>query len=175
GSGTAQPDPPVPPTPDPPAPPAPQPPAPPAPPAARPPVTRPAAIERFTLAQRCVRPDRAGRAKVGLDLRLTAAARVRIEVARAIGTGGLKRCPPRGSAGTFDGRLAPPTTVAGAATAAPMLAIVLTRTATLAAARARRQLTLRLRPALYRITVRPYTGARTLGRPVNRWLRVLAP
>jgi hypothetical protein len=39
----------------------------------------------------------------------------------------------------------------------------------------RHTLTLRLRPALYRITVRPHVGAGRLGRPAHRWLRVLTP
>ncbi len=44
-----------------------------------------------------------------------------------------------------------------------------------AAAIARRYtIAARIRPALYRVTVRPYTGARTLGRPLHRYLRVLA-
>jgi hypothetical protein len=184
GSGVVDPDQPQPPTPDPPVSPAP-----------RPPVARAPMIERFALAQRCVRPGRDGRVRVGLALRLSQTASVRIEVARAIGTGGLKRCPPRGSTGTFGGRLAPPVTVkrgraaaAGAsgstdarsargaadAPATAQLATVATRTATIASVRDRQTVTLRLRPALYRITVRPYTSGRRLGRPVHRWLRVLA-
>lgn len=174
GSGFVDADPPQPPAP--PAPPTPEPP--------RPPVVRAPVVEQFTLAQRCVRPARDGRVRVGLGLRLSKQAKVRIEVARAIGTGGLKRCPPRGSTGTFGGRLAPPVTLtrgkaaaaaAAGATDAALLATVATRTATIAAVRDRQTLTLRLRPALYRITVRPYTSGRRLGRPVHRWLRVLAP
>ena len=143
---------------------APAPPGPPEPPAPRPPAAKPAAIERFALVRRCVRPARDGRVRVGLDLRLTKAASVRVELARAVGTGGLKRCPPRGSPGRFDGRFAPSGTFTrgGAAIAT---ASTVTRRYTFAR---------RLRPALYRITIRPYAGARRLGRPVHRWLRVLA-
>jgi hypothetical protein len=157
---------------------------PPEPPAPR---ARPAAVAQFALAQRCVRRGRGGRSQVGLRLRLTRPARVRIEVARAVGTGGLTRCPRRGGSGTFDGELAPagtftrgeaaaatrPPAASGAGTGAPSAgAATDVRTVTVAR---RWTVSLRLRPALYRITVRPYTGAGRLGRPVHRWLRVLAP
>ena len=155
------------PDPEPPAPPAPTPPTPPAPvpPSPRPPVVKPAAVERFALARRCVRPGRRGRVAVGLELRLTVAARVRVQFARAIGTRGLARCPRRGSPGRFDGSFAPAGTFLPGE-AATVRAAAVGRRYTIAA---------RLRPALYRVTVRPYTGARTLGRPVSRYLRVLAP
>lgn len=154
--------------------PAPEPPAPPAPPVPAPPVTRPAprralrapAIERFALAQRCVRPATSGsRVRVGLDLKLTRKARVRIEVSRAIGTWGMTACPPRGSRARFRGDLEKPLVRARGTTRMAMASSVMQR----------HMLTLRLRPALYRITVRPYTGPGRVGRPAHRWLRVLAP
>lgn len=174
GAGTTPPDPPdeeprppTPPTPDPPAPPSPQPPDPPAPPA--PPAPSPAArapsIERFTLDRRCVRPLPGARSTIGLRLSLTRAARVRIEVARALGTGGLLVCPLRGSRGTFDGALAKPLTLTRGSTRTAVASSVLTS----------HTLSLRLRPALYRITARPYVSKGRLGRPAHRWLRVLAP
>lgn len=163
GSGTTPPQPPSPPAPPTPQPPAPTPPTP-TPPTPPVPTAPPVAIERFTLAQRCVRPARDGRVQVGLDLRLTQNAAVRVEIARAIGTRGLSRCPRRDSPGRFDGRLAPAGRFAPAA-ATRAVASTVARHYTL---------TPRLRPALYRVTVRPVTGPGRTGRPVHRWLRVLA-
>ncbi|ADB51788.1 kelch repeat-containing protein [Conexibacter woesei] len=125
---------------------------------------KPISIERFALVWRCVRPLPSGSARVGLALKLTRQARVRIEVSRAIGTRGRTLCPPRGS-GSFDGDLANPLVRARGTT----------RTAVASSVMQRHVLRLRLRPALYRITVRPYTGPGRLGRPAHRWLRVLAP
>lgn len=125
---------------------------------------KPIAIERFALVWRCVRPLPGGSARVGLALKLTRRARVRIEVSRAIGTRGRTLCPPRGS-GSFDGDLANPLVRARGTT----------RTAVASSVVQRHVLRLRLRPALYRITVRPYTGPGRLGRPAHRWLRVLTP
>ncbi|MBB4665286.1 kelch repeat-containing protein [Conexibacter arvalis] len=170
GEGTTRPsppEPPLPPTPEPPTPP--QPPAPPVPPTPEPPTPRRTvkapAIERFALQRRCVRPTAGGRVRVGLELTMTRKARVQIEVARAIGTRGLTRCPPRGDRRRFRGDLATPRRLARGTT----------RTAIASSVMQRHTLTLRLRPALYRITVRPYVGAGRLGRPAHRWLRVLAP
>ena len=167
GEGTGRPAPP-----DPPLPPAPEPPAqpqPPVPPAPAPPTPRRTvkapAIERFALQHRCARPTAGGRVRVGLELTMTRKARVHIEVARAIGTGGLERCPPRGDRRRFRGDLARPRRLARGTA----------RTAIASSVMQRHTLTLRLRPALYRITVRPYVGAGRLGRPAHRWLRVLAP
>ncbi len=126
---------------------------------------KPAAIERFTLAQRCVRPGRGGRVEVGMNLRLSKAASVRVEFARAIGTRGLARCPRRGSPGTFGGSFAPAGSFTPGATATVKAASVARRYT----------FTARLRPALYRVTARPRTGAKTFGRPTHRYLRVLAP
>lgn len=156
------PEPPAPPAPEPPAPPAPQPPNPPAPPR---PSLGPPVIERFALERRCVRPLPGARSQVGLILRLNRVARVRIQVARAVGTRGMLVCPPRGSRATFDGDLAKPVTLTRGSS----------RTAVASSVLSRHTLSLKLRPALYRITVRPYVGKGRLGRPVHRWLRVLAP
>ena len=46
-------------------------------------------------------------------------------------------------------------------------------TASAAAVTRRVSLQLRLRPGLYRITVRAYAGNGSLTRPARRWLRIL--
>jgi hypothetical protein len=164
GEGTGRPAPPDPPRAEPPT--SPQPPSPPAPesPAPRRTVKAPA-IVRFALDRRCARPAVGGRARVGLELTMTRKARVQIEVARAIGTRGLMVCPPRGDRRRFRGDLERPRRLARGTA----------RTAIASSVMQRHTLTLRLRPALYRITVRPYVGGGRLGRPAHRWLRVLAP
>jgi hypothetical protein len=122
-----------------------------------------------------VRPARDGRVRIELGLRLTKATRVRIEIARAIGTRGTRRCPRRGSPGSFDGSFGPAGTFTrgNTATARAASAASAERAASADAVSRRYTLTARLQPALYRVTVRPYTSARTLGRPVHRYLRVL--
>jgi hypothetical protein len=155
---------------DPPAPPTTEPPTTPGPTAPEPPTPRGAvkapAIVRFALRHRCERPTPAGaRVDVGLELTMTRKARVQIEVARAIGTRGLTLCPPRGDRRRFRGDLARPRKLARGTA----------RTAIASSVMQHHTLTLRLRPALYRITVRPYVRPGKLGRPAHRWLRVLAP
>ncbi|MDO8186920.1 hypothetical protein Q5424_27735 [Conexibacter sp. JD483] len=164
-----------------PAPPSVDPPSPgPGAPAGPPPARRAQALTRFTLASRCVRPAASGGAvTVGLRLWTGRAGAVRVRVERALGTGGLDRCPPIGSPGRFAGRYrtvsvlrpavasvaaSPATAREAASTAAPA------RTAAAAGVRLRRAtLRLRLAPALYRVTVT--TG----GVSKRRFLRVLAP
>jgi hypothetical protein len=114
------------------------------------------AIERFALASRCARPDRVGRVRLGLRLRLARTGRVRILVERAVGTEGIARCPRPNPGRRFEGRFE--------------------KLRTLNRAGSRRlALTLKLRPGLYRVSVRAYRSKTRLTRPARRFVRVLNP
>lgn len=119
-------------------------------------------IERFGLASRCVRPSRAGIARVGLNLRLVRRGPVRVQVERAIGSGAMKRCPKPSRSRRFEGRLR---RVELRRSMEPRVLA--------AAVSGRMSLRMRLRPGLYRITVRAYGSDGELSRPARRWLRVL--
>ena len=121
------------------------------------------AIQRFDLASRCVRPSRSGKARVELRLLLARAMPVQVEIDRAVGTKGRKTCPRPSRTRHFPGRLKQVDEVKSMSTRP-------------AAAAVSRRLTLgvRLAPGLYRITVRAYTGKRTLSQPARRWVRVLS-
>ena len=139
---------------------APQGPAPPEPP--NEPETAGRAIQRFNLAARCVRPSRSGKARVGLRLLLARAMPVQVEIDRARGTKGRETCPRPSRTRHFPGTLMQ----------ADEVKHVSTRPAAAAVSR-RVTLGVRLAPGLYRITVRAYTGKRTLSQPARRWVRVL--
>jgi hypothetical protein len=119
------------------------------------------AIERFTLARNCVRPGRTGVVRVDLRLRLAQLRPVELRIARALGTKGMRRCPvaPRGFRGKLRGvkteRVRP--------------------TAVASAVNGRRVLRARLRPGLYRLTVRLRSPDGRRSAPAHRWLRVLTP
>lgn len=123
-------------------------------------------VTQFALGARCVRRAGAGRVRVGLRLGLSRPAPVRIQVARAVGTRGMTRCPRVGSPGRFSGRFAVAATFTrgsgGMRAGAP------------GSASREHVLTMNLAPALYRITVRPHRGDGRLGPPRHRYLRVLA-
>src|SRR5918996_1559744 len=141
----------------------PVPPAAPSPPAAPPsPVGAEAAqtIERFDLASRCVRPSRAGLVRVGLHLRLVRRGPVRVQVQRAVGSGAMKSCPTPSRSRSFDGRLR----------GVELRRSIEPRVAA-AAVSGRMTLRVRLRPGLYRITVRAYGPDAGLTQPARRWLR----
>jgi YVTN family beta-propeller protein len=144
----------------------PVPPADPSPPAAPPPpvggVEAAQAIERFGLASRCVRPSRAGLVRVGLKLRLVRRGPVRVQVQRAVGSGAMKSCPTPSRSRSFDGRLR----------GVELRRSIEPRVAA-AAVSGRMTLRVRLRPGLYRITVRAYGSDAGLTQPARRWLRVL--
>lgn len=143
-----------------PAPAKPSPSAAPAPPA---PTAEPAqAIERFGFASRCVRPSRAGLVRVGLKLRLVRRGRVRVQVQRAVGSGAMTSCPKPSRGRRFAGRLR----------GVKLQRSVEPRVAA-AAVSGRTTLRMRLRPGLYRITVRAYRSGGELSPPARRWLRVL--
>jgi YVTN family beta-propeller protein len=120
------------------------------------------AVERFGLASRCVRPSKAGLVRVGMTLRLTRPGPVRVQVQRAVGTRAIESCPKPGRGRRFGGRLRE---VQLRRSVAPRVVG--------ATFRGRLTLRLRLKPGLYRITVRAYSGGGELSAPASRWLRVL--
>jgi YVTN family beta-propeller protein len=136
-------------------------PAPPPPPGGEGPSAGPA-IQRFTLATRCMRRSRTGRVRVRMNLRMQRPGRVRVQVERAIGSKGRRNCPRPGPGRRFNGRFRKVHTLNHV------------RTSPAAAAVTRRiTLSLRLSPGLYRITVRAYKSGNKLSRPARRYLRVL--
>jgi YVTN family beta-propeller protein len=139
-------------------------PAPAADPAPPEPTAEPAqAIEQFSLASRCVRPSRAGLVRVRLDLGLARRGPVRVQVQRAVGSGAMNSCPEPSRGRRFAGRLR----------GVELHQSIEPRVAA-AAVSGRMTLRMRLRPGLYRITVRAYgAAAGELTRPAHRWLRVL--
>jgi uncharacterized protein YkvS len=152
----------APPAPDPPTPPDPPAPDPPAPPAPDPPPARSPALERLTVASRCVSPSRSGRVQVELALRMARPAPVQLRIERAVGTKARSTCPTRGKPRRFTGRFRTVKTYARA------------RTRPVAAAVTRRiTLNLRLVPGLYRITARAHTPGGRLSKPKRRFVRVL--
>lgn len=121
------------------------------------------AIERFVLAQRCVRPGADGKARIGLHLRLALPGSVAIAVDRAVIAVNAQRCPKRNPSRHFDGKLRRVATQQDVGTHA-------------AAASVRREVTRSfvLPPGLYRIAVRAHGPGGELTRPAYRWVRVLA-
>lgn len=151
---------------------APDTPTPPADPVPRP-ASRPATpvLSGLTLARRCVRPTSAGIVRLGLRMRLASRAPVVVRIERAVGTGALSRCPAPDPTRRFAGRFR--STHSFTARTRPLRA-----SGAVAAARApvrARTLRLRLRPGLYRITVRAQRSDGRLSAPVRRFVRVLAP
>lgn len=103
------------------------------------------------------------RVRVGLALRTATRGPLVITVERALGTGGLARCPEARRPRRFTGRFR-------------TVARLRAGDSKAVAATVARRVTLRLRlaPALYRITVRARTET-GLSAPARRYLRVLAP
>ncbi|HEX5146603.1 MAG TPA: PKD domain-containing protein [Conexibacter sp.] len=118
------------------------------------------AIERFTLASRCVRRGRDGTARVGLRLQLALPGSISVEVWRAMKDVDPDRCPARDPQRHYDGKLRRVATRQNVATAASV-----TRHVTSSFA---------LPPGLYRIGVRAYQPGGGLTRTAHRWVRVLA-
>lgn len=120
------------------------------------------AIARLRLGSSCVRRTSAGRVRVPMTMRLARPGAVRIRIDRAIGSRARSRCPTRRRARDHG------------VTRYRRVAVV-RRTSPRAAATAvphRVMLDLRLRPGLYRITVRAVLDGGRLSRPVRRYLRV---
>jgi hypothetical protein len=99
---------------------------------------------------------------VGLRLLLARAMPVQVKIDRALGTKGRRTCPRPSRTRRFPGAFKQVDNVKR----------VSTRPAAAAVSR-RLTLAVRLAPGLYRITVRAYTGKRTLSQPARRWVRVL--
>jgi hypothetical protein len=122
-----------------------------------PPTTVKSAISDLRLASRCARRSRAGRARVAMTMQLASPAALQIVVERAAGSKARRRCPSQ-EVGT-PARFRPVTTLdRGVAPAGER----------------RVRLRLRLRPGLYRVTVRAVLADESLSRPVRGFVRVLA-
>ncbi len=107
------------------------------------------AIQRFTLASRCVRASRTGKARVGLRLLLARPMPVQVKIDRALGTKGRSTCPRPSRMRHFPGAFKQVDEVERTSTRP-----------TIAAVSRRLTLGVRLAPGLYRITVRAHTGKR---------------
>jgi VCBS repeat-containing protein len=116
------------------------------------------ALTGLWLDSRCVRRSRSGRVRIPMTLGMTGAGPVQIRVDRAVGTKAKRSCP---NAVRFSGRFRKVAT--------------LRQLATQPAAAGRRRLTLRLRlrPGLYRLTVRAHLDGDRLSAPARRYLHVL--
>jgi hypothetical protein len=121
------------------------------------------AIGRLRLGARCLRPMRSGRVRVRLSMRLARPGPIEIRIDRALGPKPRRNCPRRDPTRRFAGSFRHLTSLTRNA-AGP------------AAAAIARSLTLRprLKPGLYRITVRARLDGGRLSRPLYRYLRVLA-
>jgi Tol biopolymer transport system component len=118
------------------------------------------AIARLRLGSSCVRRTSSGRVRVPMTMRLARPGAVRVRIDRAIGSRGRSSCPTRRRARDHDHGV----------TRYRRVAVVPRAAATAVAHRV--MLDLRLRPGLYRITVRAVLDGGRLSRPVRRWLRV---
>jgi VCBS repeat-containing protein len=116
------------------------------------------ALTGLWLDSRCVRRSRSGRVRIPMTLGMTRPGPVQVRVDRAVGTRARRSCP---RASRYSGRFRNVAT--------------LRRLATQPAAAGRRRLTLklRLRPGLYRITVRAHLDGDGLSPPARRYLHVL--
>ena len=142
----------------------------------KPPATRPStpttpsasaepAISHVRLGARCVRRSSAGQVRLKLRMRLARPGAVQVRLARAAGSQGRSTCPRRSGSGTarpHDTHFRPIGRAHEASTQA-----------TTAAVSRRLTLKLRLKPGLYRVTVRAQLDDGRLSRPVRRYFRVL--
>jgi hypothetical protein len=123
------------------------------------------AISRLRLASRCVRPSRSGRVRLAMTMQLARPGAVQVQIARAVNSRARRSCPPQEARRQRFRRTTTfrrVTTVREAGTQAVTAAVP-------------RRLVLRprLRPGLYRITVRAHLEGGRLSRAVQRYLRVL--
>jgi hypothetical protein len=141
--------------------PAPTPPPPPAGAAPTPPSAEPA-ISRLLLRSRCLHRSRSGRVRIRLNLRLARPGPLRIRVDRAVGSRNRRSCPRPNPTRHHTTRFRKVTTVRSAPTGA--VAASVPRQATL---------DLRLRPGLYRLTIRAQLEGGRLSPSLRRFLRVV--
>jgi subtilisin-like proprotein convertase family protein len=118
-----------------------------------------AAISDLTLGSRCVRRSATGRVRVPMTMTLTQPGAIRVSVERAVGSRGRSSCPRANPKRNQRFR--------GVAEFRPVA------TAQAASTTRRVKLNLRLRPGLYRITVRLQLEDGRQSAPVRRFLRVL--
>ena len=117
------------------------------------------AISDLRLGARCVRRSGTGRVRVPMTMRLAQPGAIRVSVERAVGSKGRRSCPRANPVRNQRFR--------GVADFRPVA------TAQAAATTRRVNLDLRLRPGLYRLTVRVQLEDGRLSPPVRRFLRVL--
>ena len=117
------------------------------------------AISDLRLGARCVRRSATGRVRVPMTMTLTQPGAIRVSVERAVGSKGRRSCPRANPQRNQRFR--------GVAEFRPVAA------AQAAAATRRVTLNLRLRPGLYRLTVRVQLEDGRQSPPVRRFLRVL--
>jgi len=131
--------------------------APPAPVASEPP------IADLRLGSRCVRRSNSGRVRVAMTMRLAQPGAVQVRIDRAVGSRARRSCPRQNRTRDYDKtRFRPVATVRPAPSGAA------------AASVSRRvMLDLRLKPGLYRLTVRVQQEGGTLSSPVQTFLRVV--
>jgi hypothetical protein len=121
------------------------------------------AISELELLSRCVRPSRSGRVRVRLRMLLADPAALRIRFERGVGSKALRKCPTPGSGRPFAGRFKP---VKTREEASPPLATAVSLKHLVA-------LRLRLKPGLYRVTVRAVLDGGRPSSPRRVFLRVL--
>jgi Big-like domain-containing protein/PA domain-containing protein len=124
-----------------------------------PPVVAPA-ISDLQLGARCVRRAKSGRVRVPMAMQLAKASALQVVVERAVGSKARRRCPAQSPPTNLQARFRPAATVPVAAARA-------------AAVSRRLTLRLRLKPGLYRVTVRAVLDDESLSRPVRGFVRVL--
>ena len=120
------------------------------------------AISRLWLPSRCLRRSRSGRVRIRMIMRLARPGPLQIRIDRAVRSTNRRSCPQPNPARRRTTRYERVTTVRSAPTGA--VAASVTRQTTLH---------LRLRPGLYRLTVRAYVDGGRLSPPLRRFLRVL--
>ena len=123
------------------------------------------AISKLRLGSHCVRPGRSGRVRVGLRMRLAEPGQVQIRFQRGIGSKALGKCPKPGSGEHFDGRYRTVETRESAAAASLATTVI--------AVEHRVRLKVRLKPGLYRVSVRAILAGGKLSAPERDFLRVL--
>ena len=113
------------------------------------------AVSDLELRSSCVRPARSGRVRVAMTMHLVLSGALQIQVERGVGSKGRRRCPSR--EGARPTRFRPVTTLDRRASAGDR----------------RLRLRLRLRPGMYRVTVRALLPDESLSRPARGFVRVL--
>jgi hypothetical protein len=113
---------------------------------------------------RCARPSRSGVVRLPIVVRSERPLAVRVSVDYADGTKGLDRCPKPNADRRFRGDVRNVDTLKRVPMRAGAAAVMVDH---------RRTIELKLKPGLYRVTVRAHVAPGRLSRPTRRWVRVL--